>query len=92
MFSVADAPDVTEVGLNVAVTPLGAPETVRLTVCALPFVVAVEIVLLPFVPAVKETAAGLAEILKSLATELVIVSDTVVLCVPLAAVPVNVSV
>ena len=49
-----------------AVTPLGAPETDRLTVCALPEIVAVEIVLLPLEPAAIDTAAGLALIEKSL--------------------------
>ena len=60
ILSVDEPPEVTDVGLTVAVTPLGAPATVRLTVCALPEIVAVEIVLLPLEPAAIDTAAGLA--------------------------------
>ena len=66
ILSVDEPPEVTDVGLTVAVTPLGAPETDRLTVCALPEVVAVEIVLLPLEPAAIDTADGLALIEKSL--------------------------
>ena len=65
ILSVDEPPEVTDVGLTVAVTPLGAPETDRLTVCALPEVVAVEIVLLPLEPAAIDTADGLAPIEKS---------------------------
>ena len=66
MLKVDELPEVTDVGFRVAVTPLGAPETLRLTVCAEPEVVAVEIVLLVLFPAVTETDAGLALIEKSL--------------------------
>ena len=64
--SVELPPDVTDVGLSVAVTPVGAPLTARVTVCAEPLVVAVEIVELVEPPAVTEPLVGLAEIEKSL--------------------------
>src|SRR3954467_7265281 len=44
MLRVDEPPEVTEVGLSVAVTPAGAPVTESETVCALPEVVAVETV------------------------------------------------
>jgi hypothetical protein len=59
-------PAVTEVGLSDADAPLGIPETVRLTVCALPEVTAVEIELEPEAPCRMLTLLGLAAIEKSL--------------------------
>ncbi len=89
MDSVEDPPALTEAGLNVAVTPLGAPETVRLTVAALPEVTAVEIVLVPLDPCATDTDAGFALMLKSFTG---IVSVTLVLWVLLPSVPVIASV
>ena len=64
MLRVELPPEVTEVGESVAVTPEGAPLTVRLTVCALPEVVAVEMVSWSEPPATTERLAGLAEMEK----------------------------
>ena len=64
--SVDEPPEVTLVGLTETVEPDGAPETVRLTVCAEPLVVAVLIVEVPPAPCVTVTVDGLAEIEKSL--------------------------
>ena len=89
---VEELPEVTDVGLTVAVTPLGAPETDRLMVCAVPFVVAVAIVLVPPVPATNDNDVGLAEMLKSLGALFTTVRATVVLCDPLLADPVIVTV
>ena len=66
--SVELAPEVTEVGDRVAVTPAGAPETVRATVCAEPEVVAVEMVALADPPAATVAEVGDAAIEKSLVT------------------------
>ncbi len=85
-----DAPAVTEVGLKVAVTPLGAPVTPRLTVPALPETTAVEIVLLPLDPCATDTDVGLALMLKSFAAGMV--RPTVVLWLLLPSVPVIVRV
>src|SRR5260221_7765192 len=68
IVSVELAPAVTDVGLNEAEAPLGKPETVRLTVCALPDVTAVEIVLVSEAPCAMLKLAGLAEIEKSSVT------------------------
>jgi hypothetical protein len=65
MLSVDEAPEATEVGFRVAVTPLGAPETLRFTVSDDPDVTAVETVLLVLLPATTETDVGLALIEKS---------------------------
>ena len=91
--SVADAPAATLVGLIEAVGPAGLTEVLRLTVPVLPTTV-VEIVLVPLppTPCVNDIDVGLAEMVKSGVVEAVIVSDTVVLCDPLAAVPVTVRV
>jgi hypothetical protein len=83
-------PAVTEVGLSEAVAPLGTPETLRLTVCALPAVTAVEIVLEPEVPCARLKLVGLAEIEKSFTA--VTVNETLVECVTEAPVPVTVTV
>ena len=77
-MSVELPPALTEVGLKVAVAPLGTPEILKVTVCVPPEVTAVEIVLVPdecFPDRAK--LVGFAEIEKSFVTE-VIVSDTVV--------------
>ena len=60
-------PAVTLVGLSVAVTPLGAPETASDTVLALPDTTAVEMVLDPAAPCATLTLAGEAVMLKSFA-------------------------
>jgi hypothetical protein len=65
MLKIDEAPEVTDVGIRVALTPLGAPETDKPTVCAVPPVVAVEIVLPVLFPAMTETDNGLALIEKS---------------------------
>src|SRR5450759_5437861 len=61
-------PAITDIGLRVAVAPVGAPLTTRPTVPALPEVTAVLIVLLPDPPWTTLSVAGLAAIEKSLAT------------------------
>src|ERR1700730_12835058 len=91
--SVLEPPLVTLVGLSDAVAPLGAPVTVRLTVCALPDVVAVLIVDVPDVPWASERLVGDAPMLKSFGGGgAVTVSDSVVVWVVLVPVPVTVSV
>jgi len=91
--NVAELPAVTLVGLIAAVGPAGLTEVVKLTVPDPP-TAAVAIVLFPLppVPWVNDIDVGFAEMVKSGVVVLVIVSDTVVVCVPLAAVPVIVSV
>ena len=69
IFSVALPPEVTEVGLNVAVMPEGAPLTENETVCALPLVVAVVTVALPDEPCAIDSDVGLTATLKSFAVE-----------------------
>jgi hypothetical protein len=64
MVRVEEPPEETEVGLRVAVTPVGAPETARVTVPEAP-TVEVLIVELPLPPRTTETLAGLAAIVKS---------------------------
>src|SRR5688572_11626694 len=59
MVSVEGPPDVTEVGLNEAVAPLGSPAAVRLTVCAVPAVVCVFTVAVADCPGWTVPAAGL---------------------------------
>ena len=85
-------PAVTDAGLREAVAPLGAPETERVTVCALPEVIAVEMLLEPLVPGEMLRLRGLAEIEKSGAPGAVTVSVTVVAWVVAPSVPVTVSV
>src|SRR5947208_2063806 len=68
MVKVELPPEVTEAGLNDALAPVGRPETLRFTVCALPEVTAVLMVVLPLPPAVTVTALGLAPMEKSLVT------------------------
>jgi hypothetical protein len=67
--SVEAPPAMTDVRLSDAVAPLGAPETERLTVCALPEVTAVEIVLVPEAPCRMLKLVGLAEIEKLFGAE-----------------------
>jgi len=83
-----DPPEVTEVGENVAVTPLGAPVNESATVCAAPDVVAVLTVVEPDAPWTTDTEVGDAVTEKSGVA--VTVSVTVVLCVADGAVPVRV--
>ncbi|GAA1236267.1 hypothetical protein GCM10009665_28040 [Kitasatospora nipponensis] len=66
MLRVELAPAVTLAGLRVAVTPAGAPETVRATLWALPEVTAVATVLLVAGAGGTEPAAGEALSEKSL--------------------------
>ena len=56
---------VAEAGLNDAVTPLGKPEAVRLTLPVKPFNAETEIVLVPLAPCVIAKLEGDAERLKS---------------------------
>jgi hypothetical protein len=63
---VAVPPEVTEVGLIEAVTPVGAPLTDSPTVCAPPEVVAVLTVALVLLPAATVAEPGFTEIEKSL--------------------------
>jgi hypothetical protein len=93
MDSVELPPAVTEAGLSVAVAPVGEPLTVRFTVSAVPLVRAVEMVDVPLAPWTRDRLVGLALIEKSFGGGgAVTVSDTVVLCVALGAVPVTVRV
>jgi hypothetical protein len=64
--SVELPPAVTELGLRLAVAPLGKPLKLRFTVCAEPKVTAVLMVELPADPWAKLSELGLAEIEKSL--------------------------
>ncbi len=64
---VEELPDCTEAGLSVAVTPDGAPETDRATVCGLPLTVAVLTVAVTLPPGLAEPAAGEVLIEKSCA-------------------------
>jgi hypothetical protein len=64
--SVELAPVLTEVGLTPAVAPAGTPVRVRSIVSALPDTTAVEMVLVPTAPAARLSAAGFAEMEKSL--------------------------
>jgi hypothetical protein len=89
--NVAEPPAVTVAGLNDAVTPLGAPVTDNAMDCAEPAAIAVLMVVLVEAPAVMLTEGGEAAREKSFAPVLVIVTDTVVECVPLPAVPVTVT-
>jgi hypothetical protein len=91
MVSVDDPPEVTEVGLRVAVTPDGAPATESVIVWAEPLTIAVLMVEVPELPAATLTLAGLAEIEKSL-TAAVTVSETVVEWLFVPSVPVTVRV
>ncbi len=73
IVAVAEAPEVTEAGLKATVTPEGAPEADRFTVCAEPLVVAVATVVVSEVPGAVLPVAGLAETEKSFAG---VVSET----------------
>lgn len=77
-MSVELPPALTEVGLKLALAPLGRPEILKVTVCVPPEVTAVEIVLVPVecFP-LRFRLVGFAEIEKSFVTE-VTVSVTVV--------------
>ena len=81
---------VVEVGLNVAVTPLGMPDADRLTLPVKPFTGATVTVSVPLAPWVILTLFGDAERLKSGAA--FTVRLTVVVCVRLPDVPVIVTV
>lgn len=87
-----EEPAVTDVGVNDPLAPLGSPLTDSATVWGEPEVTAVEMVLVTELPWTALTLAGLADIEKSLAGGVVIVSPTVVECVVLAPVAVMVRV
>ncbi len=78
MVRVLEPPAVTEVGLNDADAPLGRPEALRFTVCALPEVTAVLMVLVPDVFCARLKVDGDALIVKSLVTWALITKDTLV--------------
>lgn len=78
IVSVDDPPAVTEVGLKLALAPLGSPLTLSATVCAEPLVTAVLMVEVPLEPCTIDTLGGEALIEKSLVTTGFMVSDTVV--------------
>jgi hypothetical protein len=88
--NVDDPPDVTDVGLNAAVAPVGRPDADSDTDCAEPDVVAVEIVEVAGLPAFTVADDGLAEIEKSFAAAAFTVSETDVVCVADEPVPVTV--
>ncbi len=90
IVNVDEPPAVTEVGLRDAVAPAGIPLTLRATVSADPDTTAVEIVEVPELPSCRDTEVGLALMLKLFVTGAVMVSDTEVVCVAEAAVPVTV--
>src|SRR5207248_2400936 len=87
--SVELLPEVTEVGLTMAVAPLGVPLTARLTVPALPLVTAVEMVLVALEPCAMLNDVGDALMEKS-GGGAVTVTLAVTLRLPLAAVTVKV--
>ncbi len=91
MVSVLEPPAVTEVGLNDAVAPVGRPEALRLTVCALPEVTAVLIVLVPDAPCAMLKLDGEALMVKSFVTGALTTKETLVVCVADVPVPVTVS-
>jgi hypothetical protein len=64
--SVEEAPELTDAGLNDAVTPLGRPLALSATDSELPDVTAVETVAVAFEPAATLRFVGLTEIEKSL--------------------------
>jgi hypothetical protein len=66
IVSVALPPAVTDVGVSVAVTPVGTPDTAKLTVPAAPTIVVAIATAMP-VPLGNDTDAGVAAIEKSLA-------------------------
>jgi hypothetical protein len=88
IVNVDDDPDVTDVGENDAVAPDGSPLALNDTVSADPDVTAVETVELVPLPATTLAEAGLSETEKSFAVALCTVSVNVVVCDPVAAVPV----
>jgi hypothetical protein len=85
---VDEEPAVTVDGLKPTVVPDGAPLALSDTDCAEPLVTAVEIDDEPLAPWFTLRLAGFAEIEKSLGGGVVMVSDTVVVCVLLVPVPV----
>ena len=84
-------PEDTEAGLKETVTPEGRPDAERDTVSALPEVMAVAMVETAEPPAATEMLDGLAEIEKSDGGAASTVSETAVVCVPVAAEPVMVT-
>ena len=92
MLRVVDLPEVTEPEPSVAVTPVGAPLTLKATVWDDPEVVAVEAVELAELPCPTEADVGLRVIEKSFFGAAVTVSVMVAVWVPEVAVPVTVRV
>jgi hypothetical protein len=71
---VDDPPEVTDAGLKLTETPVGAPELVSATVCALPEVVAVVTVAVDEEPGVTVAVLGLSDTEKSFAVDVPVVS------------------
>jgi hypothetical protein len=86
-----EEPAATDVGVNVAVVPVGNPLALSETVCDEPAVTAVETVAVAALPAVTLLELGATESEKSFAGALVTVSDNVVECVAVVPVPVIVT-
>jgi hypothetical protein len=85
-------PAVTLAGEKLPVMPAGSPDTLSAIDCVLPFSAPVDTVYVPLAPCAMLWDAGETAIEKSGGIDPLIVSDTVVECVALAAVPVTVSV
>jgi hypothetical protein len=92
-FSVEEPPTVTALGLSVTVVPAGWPVSLKDTVCVFePLTRAVLIVDVAELPRLTDRLLGLAESEKSLSDDPLTVSVTDVVCDPLVAVPVTVTV
>lgn len=92
MLRVVERPEVTELDPKVAVTPAGAPLTLRATVWDVPEVVAVDTVELAELPWPTDADVGLKVMEKSFFGAAVTVSVMVALWLPEVAVPVTVRV
>ena len=90
IVSVELPPAVTVLGLKDAVAPEGKPLALSVTVCAFPLITVVPMVEVPLWPCTTDTLLGLALVEKSSGT--LTVSETDVLCVAEAPVPVTVTV
>ena len=92
MFSVAEPGAFTELELNVAVTPVGAPLTLSATAPLKPFTTPTLTVELPLPPAFTVREVGDADTVKSGGGGTVTCKDTLAVCDRLPLVPVIVSV
>src|SRR5216684_3478915 len=92
MVSVAEPGAFTELELNVAVTPAGAPLTLSATAPLKPFTMPTLTVELPLLPAFTVNEVGFADTVKSGCCTLVTCRVTLAVCVRLPPVPVIVSV